>query len=59
MHDIRVERNNEQFDGYDYDKVGRDEHVDSFVKRAMDEGIIHRNFVGCIKRDLRVVFHDS
>ena len=57
MHDLRVERNNEQFDGYNYDKVGCDEHVDNFVSRAEDEGIIHRNFVGCIKRDLRVILH--
>ena len=57
MHDLRVERNNAQFDGFDYDTVGRDEHVDNLVKRAEDEGIIHRNFVGCIKRDLRVIKH--
>ena len=59
MHEVRVEANNIQFDGFDYDSVGRDRHVDDFVQEAEDQGILHRDFVGTIRRDLRVVMHPS
>lgn len=57
MHSVRVDRISREFAGYDYDIVGRDAHVDNFVKEAQDEGILRRDFVGVITRDLRVVMH--
>ena len=55
MHELRVSQNMPGFDGYNYDTVGRDKHIDNFVEAAENNGVLHRDFVGMIQRDLRAV----
>ena len=59
MHSLRMDRNKVLFDKFDYDIVGRDKHIDDFVIEAENADILHRDFVGVITRDLRVVMHKA
>ena len=57
MHHLRVDRNGDRFDGFRYDEVGRDAHVDNFVSEAEALQVLRRDFTNVIIRDLRVVTH--
>ena len=59
MHDLRIDRNDADFDKFDYDIAGRDRHVDEFVREAEALHILRRDFTGVITRDLRVVKHHA
>ena len=59
MHNLRIDRNDADFDKFDYDIAGRDRHVDEFVTEAESLRILRRDYTGVITRDLRVVKHHA
>ena len=52
---MRLSRNSDQFDGYDYSKVGSDDHLYDCLAHAESENILRRDFISTIMRDLRGV----
>ena len=53
MQALRISRNTPRFDGYDYKRVGTDDHLYDFLGNAEDRQILRKDYISTIMRDLR------
>ena len=48
-----MDKNQLAFDGFDYSIIGSDQHVDDLVAQAENQGILRREYIAVLMRDLR------
>jgi len=53
MQGLRTDRNNPRFDGFDYERVGTDDHLYDCLDAAENHQILRKDYISTIMRDLR------
>ena len=54
-----MDRNDVRFNTFDYNEIGGDEHIEEFIVKAEEEGIITPNYRISMMRHLRAARHGN
>ena len=59
VHGLRVNRNTPGMDGFDYNVIGTDDHLNDIMLACEEHGVIGLDYIATVMRDLRGLRHGN